>query len=65
VSCIVETDDAYIGCAVSLAADMPGLAALRKSLRVRLIGDDQNKARVITQCLEQAYRDAWRRYCTT
>ena len=62
-SCIVETDDAYVTRAVHLAADLPALAALRVSLRARLMEDDPNGAKVITQCLEKAYRDAWRRYC--
>jgi protein O-GlcNAc transferase len=59
-----DADD-YIGKAVALAQDLPRLAALRSSLRNRVVGSPLCDAPRFTRHLEHAYRSMWRSWCTS
>jgi predicted O-linked N-acetylglucosamine transferase (SPINDLY family) len=60
---IAEDPDAYRANAVRLAADVPGLAALRARLRSRMASSPLCDGIGFTRALEEAYRHLWRRWC--
>jgi protein O-GlcNAc transferase len=62
---IAQSDDEYVEIARSLAADLPGLNSLRRSLRNRLLGAPNTDGLRLTRHLECAYRDMWRAWCRT
>jgi protein O-GlcNAc transferase len=53
----------YVDKAVSLAADLPRLAALRAGLRDRVVQSPLCDAAGFTRGLEDAYRTMWTRWC--
>ena len=55
-----ESDAAFAGSAVALAADIPRLAALRQELRPRLERSALMDAARFAGNIERAYREAWR-----
>jgi predicted O-linked N-acetylglucosamine transferase (SPINDLY family) len=57
-----ESDDAFIGRIVALAADLPRLAALRARLRPRMESSPLMDAARFARHLEAAYRQAWSNY---
>ncbi|MBI4027187.1 MAG: tetratricopeptide repeat protein [Verrucomicrobia bacterium] len=60
---IAPTQEAYVETAVRLAGDPTRLRDLRFALRERLLNSPlMNNARIV-QHLENAYRDAWCRWC--
>ncbi|HEV2687142.1 MAG TPA: hypothetical protein VGV35_01270, partial [Bryobacteraceae bacterium] len=60
---IAESPDQYIHIAASLAADLPKLAELRRTLRQRLSLSVLMDATRYTRNLEAAYRHAWKQWC--
>ncbi len=60
---VTDDDDAYVGAAVSLAADAGSLAGLRRDLRARFRQTALGEAKMFTANLEKAYRDMWREWC--
>lgn len=61
---LAATDvDGYVGAAVRLAGDRPGLAALRSSLRARMMASPLLDAEGYTRKVEQAFRDMWFDWC--
>ncbi|MGB8435980.1 MAG: hypothetical protein WCE38_17125, partial [Burkholderiales bacterium] len=58
---LIATDDArYVDIAVSLAKDLPRLAALRAGLRERFRASPLADSERFTRDLERAYREMWR-----
>jgi predicted O-linked N-acetylglucosamine transferase (SPINDLY family) len=58
---LIATDAAqYVGIAVSLAQDLPRLAALRTGLRERFRASPLADTERFTRDLERAYREMWR-----
>ena len=55
--------DEYVDIAQGLAADIPALALLRRTLRRRLQASPLMDAPAYTRDLEAAYRWAWRKWC--
>jgi predicted O-linked N-acetylglucosamine transferase (SPINDLY family) len=60
---IAETREAYVDMAAALAAAPSRRAALRRDLRPRMAASPLCDAAGFCGGLEQAYRDAWRRWC--
>jgi predicted O-linked N-acetylglucosamine transferase (SPINDLY family) len=60
---VAETPDEYLRIAVGLARDLPRLRALRSELRARLARSPLMDGQSFTRGLEQAYREAWQRFC--
>jgi predicted O-linked N-acetylglucosamine transferase (SPINDLY family) len=58
-----ETLESFIQIAGDLAADMPRLAELRRTLRARMERSPLMDAGRFTIGLENVYREMWRRYC--
>jgi predicted O-linked N-acetylglucosamine transferase (SPINDLY family) len=61
---VADTPDAYVDAARHLAADTDRLAALRDGLRGRMKASPLMDGAGFTRRLEDAYREAWRRWCT-
>jgi len=60
---VADDDDAYVARAVAAARDVPGLAALRQSLRRRFEVSPLRDGAGLARAMEEAYRalwDAWR-----
>jgi predicted O-linked N-acetylglucosamine transferase (SPINDLY family) len=55
-----ESDEAFVGIAAALGADLNRLAALRRELRTRLEHSALMDASRFARHVERAYRDAWR-----
>lgn len=55
-----ESDPAFVGAAVALARDLPGLAELRRQLRGRLERSPLMNAERFARSIESAYRSAWK-----
>jgi predicted O-linked N-acetylglucosamine transferase (SPINDLY family) len=55
-----ESDQAFVGIAAALGADLIRLAALRRQLRTRLESSALMDASRFARHVERAYRDAWR-----
>lgn len=60
---IGDDDDGYIRIAARLAADAPGLAELRRTLRERLERSPMRDFAGFTRELEYAYREMWKGWC--
>ena len=56
-------DEGYLRVAAGLAADAPGLAELRRTLRERLERSPMRDFAGFTRELEYAYRAMWKRWC--
>ena len=61
---VASTPDGYIARAASLAGDPDRLAALRGSMRSRMIGSPLCNGPLFTAALEHAFREMWRRCCS-
>jgi protein O-GlcNAc transferase len=61
--CIAHSEDAYVALAVAMAADREGLAALRASLRQRVLNSPLCDAPRFGRNLGAALRFAWHQYC--
>jgi protein O-GlcNAc transferase len=61
----VDTDDAFVAAAVSLARDLPRLATLRRELRPRLLSSPLADGGRFAHSVEAAYRAIWERYCAS
>lgn len=59
-----ETDDGFVETAAALAADAPRRAALRSTLRERMLSSPLCDAAAHTRRLEDLIRAEWRRVCT-
>ena len=60
---IAQTPRQYVQLAVTLAHDLPGLAAIRGTLRERVRQSPLMDGPRYTRHVEAAYRDIWRRWC--
>jgi protein O-GlcNAc transferase len=60
---VAASAEEYVDIAVTLAADLPRLAALRAGLRDRLVQSRLCDAARFTHDLEDAYRTMWTRWC--
>jgi protein O-GlcNAc transferase len=58
------TPDAYVAISSALAGDLASLAELRAGLRARLRASPLLDAGSYTRALEEAFRSAWRTWCT-
>jgi predicted O-linked N-acetylglucosamine transferase (SPINDLY family) len=61
---IATDNDAYVAIAVARAADLSGLAALRATLRSRLLASPLCDAPLFARNLEAAFRGMWQAYCS-
>jgi protein O-GlcNAc transferase len=61
----VDSDDAFVATAVSLAGDLPRLATLRRELRQRLLQSPLADGPRFARSIEAAYRALWKRYCAS
>ena len=59
----VNSPEEYVRAAVQLAHDLPGLAALRATLRGRMATSPLLDAGQLARHVEAAYRTMWRRWC--
>jgi predicted O-linked N-acetylglucosamine transferase (SPINDLY family) len=62
---IASNPDEYVRIAVSLAGDLPRLAALRAELRPRMQASPLMDAPRFARNLEAAYRQMWVRWCAS
>jgi predicted O-linked N-acetylglucosamine transferase (SPINDLY family) len=58
-----ETPDEYVTLAAKLAADLPCLQELRRTLRERMTQSPLMDANRFARNVESAYRQMWRRWC--
>ena len=58
-------DAAFVRIATELAADLPRLAELRRTLRDRMAASPLTDAKRFARNLEAAFRTMWRRWCET
>jgi predicted O-linked N-acetylglucosamine transferase (SPINDLY family) len=56
-------DDEFVGTCSALAADVPALAALRRTLRPKMAASPLCDGAALCRRFENAIRDAWRRWC--
>ena len=61
--CVAHSESEYLRLAVSLATDLPRLAALRSTLRQRMKASAFMDAPRFARDVEQAYRGMWRKWC--
>ena len=59
---IAETPSQYLEIALSLAADLPRLIALRASLRDRMERSPLRDSQSFARAVEAAYRQMWRNW---
>ncbi len=59
---VTQTEEAYFQRVLALANDLPGLAALRQTLRGRMLNAN-NDANMLARELEASYRQMWRTWC--
>lgn len=64
-SLIASSPDEYVRIARNLARDIGALAEIRKTMRNRMLSSPLCDGKGFTVSLEQAYRDVWRRWCST
>lgn len=62
-SLVARTPDEYVRIARDLARDVGALAELRKTMRDRMLSSPLCDGKAFTASLEQAYREAWKRWC--
>ena len=62
---VATSVDQYVSLAGQLAADLPGLAALRSGMRARMLGSPLMDAATFARDVEAAYRQMWRKWCAT
>lgn len=60
---VTASEEEYVARAVAAAADLAGLATLRRSLRDRLQQCPTVQPAAEARCLEAAFREMWRRWC--
>jgi predicted O-linked N-acetylglucosamine transferase (SPINDLY family) len=60
---IAQSPEEYIRIATDLASDLPRLAALRSTLRQRLLTSPLMDAKGFARDIEAAYRSMWRTWC--
>lgn len=60
---VAANEDEYIDIASRLAADIPGLARLRTTLRERMLNSPLTDGREGARALERAYRTMWAEWC--
>jgi protein O-GlcNAc transferase len=60
---VAETPEEYIRIATGLAGDLPRLAGLRRTLRVRMQASPLMDAPKFARNVEAAYRQMWRNWC--
>ena len=60
---VVDSPDAYVERALAKAADPDALAALRPTLRSRLMSSPVGDGPTYARAVEAAYRAAWRSWC--
>jgi protein O-GlcNAc transferase len=60
---VTHTPDEFVQRAVELAADLPGLIELRRSLRARITASPLMDAPRFARHMEAAYRQMWRQWC--
>jgi predicted O-linked N-acetylglucosamine transferase (SPINDLY family) len=61
---ITHSEDEYLQCAIRFANNLPALNQVRQSLRQRMSASACDPA-AITRQLEAAYRDMWRKWCSS
>ncbi|MGB8169477.1 MAG: tetratricopeptide repeat protein [Chthoniobacteraceae bacterium] len=61
--CVAASDEEYLQIAVSLANDLPRLAALRSTLRPRMEASPLMDAPRFVREMESVFRDTWRSWC--
>lgn len=61
---IAPTKEAYIQKAVAFAKDIPKLANIRATLRQTMIDSPMTNPETFTRGLEDAFRTAWREWCS-
>jgi predicted O-linked N-acetylglucosamine transferase (SPINDLY family) len=61
---VARAPEEYVGIAANLAGDLPRLAALRSSLRDRMLDSPLTDAPRFTRYLEAAFRQIWQRWCS-
>jgi protein O-GlcNAc transferase len=59
-----ETPEQFVQIAVALAGDLPRLANLRQTLRLRMQASPLMNSVQFAAGVEAAYRRAWERWCT-
>jgi predicted O-linked N-acetylglucosamine transferase (SPINDLY family) len=62
---IADTPDQYLQIATALAADLPRLTELRRTLRGRMRASPLMNAPRFARNVEAAYRQMWRNWCQT
>ncbi len=60
---VAESSQEYIDKVLELAADTSRLSELRVSLREHLKASPLTDAKRISESIESAYRDMWKRFC--
>jgi predicted O-linked N-acetylglucosamine transferase (SPINDLY family) len=60
---VAETPQQYVEIALALAADLPRVAELRRTLRARMQASPLMDAPRFAQNVEAAYREMWRNWC--
>jgi predicted O-linked N-acetylglucosamine transferase (SPINDLY family) len=60
---IAHEESEYMDKAITFAADLDRLAALRAGLRARMLGSGLCDGAAFTRELEEVYRKLWRRWC--
>jgi protein O-GlcNAc transferase len=63
--CICQTPRQYVELAITLAHDLPRLAAIRSTLRQRVQQSPLVDGARYTRHVEAAYREMWRTWCAT
>jgi len=63
--CIASSDDQFLQIAADLAADLPRLALLRRTLRDRLLSSPLMDAARFAREMETAYRAVWQAWCAS
>lgn len=62
---VADTPQAYVQIAVRCGRDLSWLADIREGMRSRLASSPLMDARAFTRDLEAAYRQIWRKWCTS
>ncbi len=60
----VDTPEAYVACARNLAGDIERLKKLRVELRGRVAASPLCDASAYALCIEAAYLEMWRKWCS-